>query len=100
MYLKSARLELKEKGIVVTDILPGFVKTDIVDGVDIGALPFAVSAQQAAREIATLIERRVARGIVPAFPWKWLRPLLGHVPQALLATPESKPVSNSTSRRK
>ena len=84
MYLKAARHELKGKNIAVTDILPGFVKTDIVDGVDIGKLPFAIPAEQAAREIATLVEKRVKRGIVPAFPWVLLRPLLGRVPQGFV----------------
>lgn len=84
MYLSSARHELKTSNIVVTDILPGFVKTDIVEGVDIATLPFAVSVEQAAREIATLVEKRVKRGIVPWFPWALLKPLFGHVPQRFL----------------
>lgn len=81
MYLKATRIELKRKGIAVTDILPGYIATDIVEGVDIGKLPFAIPAEQAAREMATLITRRVKNGIVPAFPWKLIRPLLGHLPE-------------------
>jgi len=81
MYLDSARVELKRKGIAVTDILPGYIKTDIVEGVDIGQLPFAIPVEQAAREMATLIEKRVKSGVVPAFPWKLLRPLFGHIPE-------------------
>jgi short-subunit dehydrogenase len=84
MYLKVARLELKGRNIAFTEILPGFVQTDIVEGVDIGQLPFAISSEQAAREIATLVVKRARRGIVPAFPWTLLRPLLGHVPQRLI----------------
>lgn len=85
MYLKVARLELAATGIAVTDILPGYVATEMVDGVNIGELPFAVSPEFAAREIATLVEKRVASGIVPAFPWKLVRPFLGHIPQRLLS---------------
>ena len=85
MYLKSARHELSRKNIVVTDILPGFIKTDIVEGVDIDKLPFAISAEQAAREIANLVEKRVKSGIVPWFPWALLRPFMGHVPQRFLS---------------
>ena len=81
MYLKAARIELKPKGIDVTSILPGFIATEIVDGMDISKLPFAVTPQQAAREMARLIERRVADGVVPAFPWKFIRPLIGHLPE-------------------
>jgi short-subunit dehydrogenase len=84
MYLSSARHELKARNIAITDILPGFIKTDIVEGVDISKLPFAVSVEQAAREIATLVEKRAKRGVVPWFPWALLRPLFGHVPQRFL----------------
>jgi short-subunit dehydrogenase len=81
MYLDAARIELRPKGIRVTSILPGYVATDIVEGVDIGKLPFAIPAERAAREMAELIEKRVKSGVVPAFPWKLLRPLLGHLPE-------------------
>lgn len=81
MYLKAARLELKSKGITVTDILPGYIDTDIVEGVDISKLPFAIPVERAAREMATIITRRVKSGIVPAFPWKLIRPLIGHLPE-------------------
>jgi short-subunit dehydrogenase len=81
MYLDSARIELRRKGITITDILPGYIKTDIVEGVDIGKLPFAIPVEQAAREMTRLIERRVKSGVVPAFPWKLLLPFFGHLPE-------------------
>jgi short-subunit dehydrogenase len=81
MYLESARIELKRKGIAITDILPGYIKTDIVEGVDIGKLPFAIPVEQAAREMTRLIEKRVKSGVVPAFPWKLLLPFFGHLPE-------------------
>lgn len=81
MYLKSARLELRPKGIAVTDILPGYIATDIIEGVDIGQMPFAISAEQAARKMAVIIERRQKSGVVPAFPWKLMLPLMGHLPE-------------------
>jgi len=84
MYLKAARIDLRSKGITVTAILPGYIATDIVDGVDISKMPFAISAVQAAREMASLIERRVTTGVVPAFPWKFVRPFLGHLPERLI----------------
>jgi short-subunit dehydrogenase len=81
MYLESARIELMRKGIAITDILPGYIKTDIVEGVDIGKLPFAIPVEQAAREMTRLIEKRVKSGVVPTFPWKLLLPLFGHLPE-------------------
>lgn len=81
IYLDAARIELKRRNIAVCQIRPGFVLTDIVP--NMAKFPFAVSAAQAAREAVTLIEKRKAFGVVPRFPWKWLRPLFGHFPDAL-----------------
>lgn len=83
MYLKAARIELRQKRITVTDILPGYIATDIVDGMDISKLPFAIPATRAAKEMADLIEKKVESGVVPAFPWKLVRPFLGHLPERL-----------------
>lgn len=84
MYLDVARAELAASGIAVTEIRPGFVTTDIVEGLDIAKIRFAVSAERAAQEMRVLIERRVATGVVPAFPWRLLRPLLGRIPPRFL----------------
>jgi short-subunit dehydrogenase len=81
MYLDSAAIELKKYKIDVTKILPGFVKTDIVDNMD--KFPFLVSAAQAAREIAQHIEKRRSIGVVPAYPWKLLKPLLSNMPASV-----------------
>ncbi len=81
MYLDAARVELKRKNIAVCRILPGFVLTEIMPKME--KYPFAVTAEQAARESVNLIEQRKAVGVVPAFPWRWLRPLFGHIPDAL-----------------
>jgi len=81
MYLDAARMELKRKNIAVCQILPGFVLTAIMPKME--KYPFAVTAEQAARESVTLIEKRKAFGVVPAYPWRWLRPFFGHIPDAL-----------------
>jgi short-subunit dehydrogenase len=84
MYLDVARNELAASGITVTEIRPGFVTTDIVEGLDIARIRFAVSAERAAAEMRGLIEKRVATGVVPAFPWRLLQPLLGRIPPRFL----------------
>jgi short-subunit dehydrogenase len=81
MYLDSAAIELKKYKIDVTKILPGFVKTDIVDNMD--KFPFVVSAEQAAKEMAQHIEKRRSTGVVPAYPWKLLKPLLANMPSGV-----------------
>ncbi len=81
MYLDAARIELKRKNIRITKILPGFVKTSIMPHIE--KYPFAVSAEQAASEMVAIIEKGKAIGFVPAYPWKWLRPLFGHFPDSI-----------------
>ncbi len=81
MYLEAARIELKRKNISVTTIMPGFVITDIMPHIE--KYPFAVSAEQAARETVTLIENKKAVGIVPGYPWRLLRPFMRLIPDSL-----------------
>lgn len=80
-WLGAARIELARHGIAVTDVLPGFVVTDIMPHIE--RYPFAVPAERAAREIVDAIERRKRRAIVPGFPWRLLRPFAGLVPDAV-----------------
>lgn len=81
LYLDAARAELRRKKIQVTTVLPGFVVTDIMP--DIAKYPFAASAAEVAVEIVNAAEKGKAIAVVPAFPWKWLRPLFGLIPDAL-----------------
>jgi Short-chain dehydrogenases of various substrate specificities len=78
MYLAVARRELARDGVGVTTLLPGFVKTEIME--DIGKYPFAVTAEQAAREMADLIEDGADVGVVPRFPWRVVRPFFNVIP--------------------
>ena len=41
------------------------------------------SAAEVAVEIVNAAEKGKAIAVVPAFPWKWLRPLFGLIPDAL-----------------
>lgn len=79
-YLDAARIELARHAIGVTTILPGFVKTEIVAGIE--KYPFVVSAEQAAREIVDAIEAGQSHAAVPAWPWKWIRPFMRLMPDA------------------
>jgi len=81
MYLKAARIELQRYGIKVTDIMPGFIVTDIMP--NIGKYPFAVTAEKAAQEMADAIVAGRSQAIVPAFPWRWLKPLFPLLPNSV-----------------
>ena len=81
MYLDALRLEHKDKHIDVTQIRPGFIKTEIMENID--RYPFAISAEKAASEMAKAILARRKDVFVPRFPWTLFRPLLGHLPDRI-----------------
>ena len=78
MYLDALRTEHKDNNIRVTQIRPGFVKTEIMD--DIEKYPFAVSAEKAAAEIAKAVQAEKRDVFVPAYPWNLMRPVFGRIP--------------------
>lgn len=81
MYLEALRIEHRDSNIEVTQIRPGFVKTDIMDNIE--KYPFAISADAAANEMVKAISAKKADVLVPATPWRYLRPLFGHLPDAV-----------------
>jgi short-subunit dehydrogenase len=74
-YLESLRPPLRRRGIAVTTIYPGFVKTPLLNDLTAtagdSAFPGAVEVERAARTIASAIDRRRR---VSCFPWttSWL----------------------------
>mgnify|MGYP001393551675 CR=1 FL=1 len=82
-YLEGLRAEAGRDGIRVTVLYPGFVKTPIVEGV--ARTPFAIEADAAARLIVRAIERKVARAIVPRWPWTLMRWVMPWIPARLMA---------------
>ncbi len=81
MYLKGARLDLMSDNIDVTIITPGFIATEIAD--NIHKYPFVVSSEQGAKEIAHIVDKRKKEGIVPGYPWKYIKPFFGLIPTSL-----------------
>jgi short-subunit dehydrogenase len=82
-YLEGLRAEAWRDRIRVTVLYPGFVKTPIVEGV--ARTPFAIEADVAARLIVRAIERKVARAIVPRWPWVLMRWVMPWIPARLMA---------------
>lgn len=57
-YMEGLRIQLAPKGVHVTTICPGFIKTPMTDVNDF-KMPFLLSAETAARRIVGAIRRRV-----------------------------------------
>ncbi len=81
--LKSIDMELRPRGIAVTAVEPGFVRTPATDGVS-EPMPFIVETAAAVARIDRAIQRRQR---MVRFPWQWtlLLRLLAKVPAALSA---------------
>jgi short-subunit dehydrogenase len=65
-YLEGLRIQLRDRGIAVTTICPGFVWTPMVEDEGFRKMPNLMSADEAARRIVRALRRRVK---VFNFPW-------------------------------
>jgi short-subunit dehydrogenase len=81
-YLEALRMELAGKGIGVSIVHPGFVKTDI--GPNMDKYPFAADPDKVAKEIADGIGRGRKNIIVPRFPWRVVLPVMRLLPDAVI----------------
>ncbi|MGH8494383.1 MAG: SDR family NAD(P)-dependent oxidoreductase [Moraxellaceae bacterium] len=81
-YLEALRMEVSNRGIAVTIVHPGFVKTDIGPGME--KYPFVADPAQVAREIADGIARKKKNLIVPRFPWSLIMPAMRLIPDSIM----------------
>jgi short-subunit dehydrogenase len=83
-YMEGLRIALRPTGVLVTTVCPGFVKTPM-SRMDTVAMPFQMSADEAARRIARLIAR--PRGGVQCFPipMALLMSLIARLPDSIVA---------------
>ncbi|SED38266.1 Short-chain dehydrogenase [Amycolatopsis tolypomycina] len=81
-FVEGTRIELKRQGIAVTDVLPGYIESEMNDR--IGRNPFLAKAETGARALAKAIEAERARAYVPAWPWVPLSVVMRVVPAGLL----------------
>lgn len=82
-YLGAVRMELKNKGITVTTVHPGFVATELAD--DMEKYPFVISAEKAAHAIFKGIHKKETNIIVPKLPWAVLSRLITVMPDKLIS---------------
>ena len=82
-YLESVRCETLKQAIVVTELAPGFIDTDLNSSVP--NRPFLVSAEKGTRIMADLIEKEVTFSYVPRWPWALVAQVLKFAPDKMIA---------------
>jgi short-subunit dehydrogenase len=82
-YMEGLRIQLRGRGVYVTTICPGFVKTPMTE-INQFKMPFLLEADDAARRIARALERKKK---VFDFPWQMslLMKLLRWLPDWVVA---------------
>ncbi len=63
-YLESLRVELRASGVKVLTVCPGYIATPMT-AQNPYPMPFLLSAEQAAKKIASLVERGSAYAVIP-----------------------------------
>ncbi|TGM88817.1 SDR family NAD(P)-dependent oxidoreductase [Leptospira licerasiae] len=80
-YLEALRGEVRQFGVKVTVIHPGFIDTPINQ--KLKSRPFLVSAEKGAKKIYNRIESGVRSATVPWFPWALIGVLMKSLPEFL-----------------
>lgn len=76
-YLESLRVELRNSGVKVVTICPGYIKTPMT-AINPYAMPFILDAGEAAKRMAHAIERQTSFTVIP-----WQMSLIGRVLNSL-----------------
>lgn len=63
-YLESLRVELRDRGVNVLTICPGYIATDMTKG-NAYPMPFMISADEAARRFVRAIDAERAYAVIP-----------------------------------
>jgi len=82
-YLEAIRLETRRDSIVVTELAPGYIDTDL--NRSLANRPFLVTAEKGTKIMADLIERKVSFRYVPPWPWSLVAPVLKWLPDSIVA---------------
>jgi short-subunit dehydrogenase len=82
-FLSSLRIDLKQKNIDVTDVMPGFIDTPLTQKNDFN-MPFLLTANEASQRIVKAIEKRSYKVIFPR-RLHWLFKILSCMPKLWLS---------------
>ncbi len=82
-FLQSLRCETLRENIVITELAPGFIDTELNRGMP--SRPFVVPAEKGTKIMADMIEKEVAFRFVPGWPWALMGRLLPILPNRIVA---------------
>ena len=80
---EGLRVDLMNTPIKVTTIHPGFIRSEINEGVE--KVPFMVDTETGTRAIVDAIEKEGANPFVPSWPWVLMRYIMRIAPLSWLA---------------
>ena len=78
---EGIRVDVADTPIRVTTLAPGFIRTDLNEGM---TMPFAVDTVTGSRAMADAVERAPAFAYVPTWPWSLLGRVLRVMPTPIL----------------
>jgi short-subunit dehydrogenase len=81
-YLEAVRCETAGEPLVVTELAPGYIDTDL--NRSLASRPFVVSADKGTAIMADLIERQVGFRYVPPWPWSLVAQVVKLLPVSIL----------------
>ena len=84
-YVQALRAEVRHEPIVVTELAPGYIDTDMNRGAK--SRPFVIPLEQGGAILARMIEKGVGHRYVPVWPWTIVAPLVKLLPTRVLAPP-------------
>lgn len=82
-YMESLRVETRRDSIVVTDLAPGYIDTEM--NRSLASRPFLVTAEKGTEIMVDLIERKVAFRYVPPWPWTVVAQVMKWLPDSIIA---------------
>lgn len=82
-YLQALRLDTRRDSIVVTELAPGYIDTEL--NRNMASRPFLVSAEKGTSIMADLIERKVSFRYVPPWPWTLVAQVIKWLPDSVVA---------------
>jgi len=94
-FLSALRIDLKNKNIDVTDIMPGFIDTPLTQKNDF-SMPFLLSPNEASNRIIKAIEKR---SLISVFPRRlfWLFKFISFIPKTWVKVNAPKSTEQTSS---